>query len=240
MTSRIELVIFCRYEIYIVDSFISYAWGCVKIDTIMQAVDYMENNQPEKALMLLKKYLPTADDDKRFTIAEFYFQWGFFQESSQILGDLIQRYPDENELKILQANILIELEEDSEAIQLLNEIEKDDPVYEQALLLLADLYQIQGLFEVSESKLLEAKQLNSDEPIIDFALGELYFSIGDYKKAIIYYEKVLSETRIMGQISIYERLAESYSATGEFEIALNYFQKDDSDNPDILFKFGLT
>src|SRR5699024_5330764 len=114
----------------------------------MQAVDYMENNQPEKALMLLKSYLPTAEDDKKYTIAEFYFQWGCLQESLEILGDLIQRYPDENELKILQANILIELEEDSEVIQLLNEIEKNDSVYEQALLLLADLYQVQGLFEV--------------------------------------------------------------------------------------------
>lgn len=211
-----------------------------EIDTIMQAVDYMENNQPEKALMLLNKYLPTADDDKKFTIAEFYFQWGFFQESSQILGDLIQRYPDENELKILQANILIELEEDSEAIQLLNEIEKNDPVYEQSLLLLADLYQVQGLFEVSEAKLLEAKQLNPNESIIDFALAELYFSIGDHKKAIIYYEKVLSETIEIGEISIHERLAECYASTGEYELALEFFQKNKSSHPDDLFKFGLT
>ncbi len=211
-----------------------------KIDTIMKAVDYMENNQPEDALMLLEKYLPTADDDKKYTIAEFYFQWGFLQESLEILHELIRRYPDENELKILLANIFIELEEDSEAIQLLNEIDKNDPVYEQALLLLADLYQVQGLFEVSESKLLEAKQLNPNEPIIDFALGELYFSTGDYKKSIIHYEKVLLETEEISQISINERLAESYASSGEYEIALKYFQKEDSDNPDVLFKFGFT
>lgn len=211
-----------------------------KIDTIMKAVDYMENNQPKKALELLEKYLPITDDDKKFTIAEFYFQWGFLQESLEILHELIQRHPKENELKILLANIFIELEEDSEAIQLLNEIDKNDSVYEQSLLLLADLYQVQGLFEVSEAKLLEAKQLNPNETIIDFALGELYFSIGDHKKAIIYYEKVLSQTKKIGQVSINERLAESYASSGEYELALKSFQKNESDNPDVLFKFGLT
>lgn len=200
----------------------------------------MENNQTEDALMLLEKYLPTANDDQKYTIAEFYFQWGFLQEALKILRELIQLHPEESELKILLANIFIELEEDSEAIQLLNEVSNDDPVYEQALLLLADLYQVQGLFEVSESKLLEAKQLNPNEPVIDFALGELYFSIGDYQKAIIYYERVLSETDELGHISINERLAEAYASSGKYEVALEYFQKDKSDNPDILFKFGFT
>lgn len=200
----------------------------------------MENNEPEEALMLLEQYLPMADDDKKYTIAEFYFQWGFLQESLDILNELIKQHPEENELKILLANIFIELEKDNEAIDLLNEIEKSDPLYEQTLLLLADLYQIQGLFEVSESKLLEAKQLNSNEPIIDFALGELYFSIGDYKKSIIYYEKLLSETNELGQVSINERLAEAYASSGKYELALEYFQKDNSDNPDVLFKLGFT
>lgn len=200
----------------------------------------MENNQPEEALMLLEKYLSTANDDKKYTIAEFYFQWGFLQEALEILTELIKLYPKENELKILLANIFIELEEDNEAINLLNEIDKNDPLYEQVLLLLADLYQVQGLFEVSESKLLEAKQLNPNESIIDFALGELYFSIGDYKKAIIHYEKLQSEMNVLGEISINERLAEAYASSGKYELALEYFQKSTSHNPDILFKFGFT
>lgn len=211
-----------------------------QIDTIMKAVNYMENNQPEEAILLLEKYIPTADDEKRYTIADFYFQWGFLQESLEILHELIKRHPEENELKILLANIFIELEEDEEAITLLNGIDKNDTVYEQALLLLADLYQVQGLFEVSESKLLEAKQLNPNEPIIDFALGEFYFSIGDYKKSIIHYEKLLSETIEFGQVSINERLAEAYASSGKYELALELFQKESSDNPDVLFKFGFT
>src|SRR5690625_3407271 len=220
--------------------FFYYPLEVCRIDTIMKAVNYMENNQTEDALMLLEQYLPSADDDKKYTIAEFYFQWGFLQEALIILRELIQRHPKENELKILLANIFIELEEDSEAIQLLNEIDSSDPVYEQALLLLADLYQVQGLFEVSEAKLLEAKRLDPNEPIIDFALGELYFSIGNYEKAIIYYEKILLEKNELGQISINERLAEAYASSGKYEIALDYFQKDKSDNPDILFKYGFT
>src|SRR5699024_11877433 len=75
-------------------------------------------------------------------------------------------------------------------IELLTSISEDDPAYLQALLQLADLYQSEGLFEVAESKLLEAKNIQPDEPIIDFALGEFFFSTGEYQRAIIHYEKL--------------------------------------------------
>lgn len=210
------------------------------METIMKAVHFMENNQNEEALKLLEKYIPTADDDKKYTIAEFYLQWGFFKESLNILQELLQKYPDETDLKILLANIYIELEDDKQAIDLLDEVHENDPLYVQVLLLLADLYQAQGLFEVTELKLLEAKKLQPNEAIIDFALGEFFFSIGEYKKSIIYYEKMLPDTTELADISICARLGEAYASIGEYEIALTHFQRNDSKNPDILFKFGFT
>ena len=42
----------------------------------------------------------------------------------------------------------------------------------------ADLYQLQGMPEVSERKLLQAKELLPNEVIIDFALGELFYQQG--------------------------------------------------------------
>lgn len=210
------------------------------METIMKAVHFMENNQNEEALKLLEKYIPTADDDKKYTIAEFYLQWGYFSEALEILQELIQKYPDETDLKILLANIYIELENDKQAIDLLDEVQENDPLYVQVLLQLADLYQAQGLFEVTEIKLLEAKKRQPNEAIIDFALGEFFFSIGEYKKAINYYETMLPDTIELADVSIYARLGEAYASTGEYEIALTYFQKSDSKNPDILFKFGFT
>ena len=67
---------------------------------------------------------------------------------------------------------------------ILNEIHEEDPAFPQALLLLADLYQMQGLYEVSEHKLLKAKEILPDEVLIDFALGELYLEEGKFIEAI--------------------------------------------------------
>jgi len=149
-------------------------------------------------------------------------------------------YPDENNIKIILADIYIELEDDERAINILSDIDIDDPTYIQALLQLADLYQAQGLFEVAEQKLLTAKQLEPNEVIIDFALAELLFSTGAYQKAITYYEKVKLKAEEIATISINERLAEAYAATGEYEIALQYFQNIDNENADALFKYGFT
>ncbi|MFD2760858.1 tetratricopeptide repeat protein [Lentibacillus juripiscarius] len=208
--------------------------------TIMEAVNLMESKQMEKAISLLEDFLPKADDEEKFTIAELYVQWGFLNEAADILDELMHRFPNENEIKIMLADVYIEQDNDEEAINLLNEIEEDDPAYVQTLLQLADLYQAQGLFEVAEQKLLTAKHHEPTEPIIDFALGELLFSNGDYRQAITYYEKVLPITKEIDHVSVNDRLAEAYAASGEYEMALDIYQDIDSEDPDTLFKYGFT
>ncbi|WP_188453868.1 tetratricopeptide repeat protein [Virgibacillus oceani] len=210
------------------------------METIMKAVNLMEAKKTNEAIALLEGFLPIADEEERFTIAELYIQWGFLQEASVILDEMLQQYPNESELKVMLADIYIELDNDEQAINLLNDISEDDEAYLQALIQLADLYQAQGLFEVAEQKLLTAKQMNPNEPIIDFALGELLFSTGDYKKAITYYEKIIVKTNEIANVSINDRLAEAYAATGEYEKALEIFQSIDSENSDTLFKYGFT
>lgn len=206
----------------------------------MEAVHLMESKKSDEAIALLEDYLPVADEEERFTIAELFVQWGFLQEASQILEELLQQYPHEGEIKVMLADIYIELEDDEKAIELLNNIHETDESYLEALIQLADLYQAQGLFEVAEQKLLTAKQLNPTEPIIDFALGELLFSTGDYLKAITYYQKVIGVTKEVANVSVPGRLAESYAAIGEYEEALKIYQDVEHEDSDTLFKYGLT
>ncbi|SFA73903.1 Tetratricopeptide repeat-containing protein [Lentibacillus halodurans] len=208
--------------------------------TIMEAVHLMESKQSDKAISLLEDYLPKADDEEKFTIAELFIQWGFLAEAADILQELIHRFPNESEIKIMLADVYIEQDNDEEAINLLNEIGEEDPDYVQALMQLADLYQVQGLFEVAEQKLLAAKHYEPNEPIINFALGELLFSNGDYREAITYYEKILAVAKEIANVSINDRLAEAYAASGEYETALETYQDIDSEDPDTLFKYGFT
>lgn len=206
----------------------------------MEAIQLIENQQNEQAIELLDNHLLTATEEEKFTIAELYMQWGYLKEASVILEDLLHQFPDEGEIKVSLADIYIELEDDDRAINLLDDINEEDPAYIQALLQLADLYQAQSLFEVAELKLLAAKQLDPEEKIIDLALGEFLFSIGEYKKAIVYYERILPKTNMLADISIYFRLAEANAAIGEYEASLEYFKQVDSSDPDVLFKHGLT
>lgn len=210
------------------------------MDTINEAIQLVETGNIEDAMVLLADKTINASDDEKFMIVDLYYEWGFFEEAIALLEDLMAKYPQEGEIIALLAEINIELEKDDVAIDLLNSINSDDPFYAAALIQLADLYQAQGLFEVSEQKLMEAKKLYPDELVIDFALGELLFSIGQPNRAIPFYERVVKETKEMNQILIEERLAESYASIGNYESALAYYEHLDSDHPDILFKYGFT
>ncbi|WP_368651952.1 tetratricopeptide repeat protein [Ornithinibacillus sp. 4-3] len=210
------------------------------METILHAIQLLENNQSDQAMNILQQYYLSASDDEKFAICEVYMQWGFLAEANEALQELIDKYPDESELKIMLAQNYVELEDDKAAINILNNIHEEDPAYVQALLQLADLYQAEGLFEVAEMKLMMAKKLQPKESIIDFALGEFFFSTGEFKRAITYYEKVFKQHKEIANISIISRLAEANAASGEYEKALEFYQKVKSNNPNELFKHGLT
>ncbi|WP_407268691.1 tetratricopeptide repeat protein [Radiobacillus sp. PE A8.2] len=205
---------------------------------IHEAIKLMENNQTEAAIDALEQFLPQADEEEKFTIAELYMQWGMLEEAKKIIANLIQHYPNESELKMMLVDIHIDLEEDEEAIDILNQVNREDEDYLQALIQLADLYQAQGLFEVAEQKLLEAKNIDPGEPLLDFALGELAFSLGEYVKAIPYFEKIVEINQVVAEVDVNLRLAEAFAATGEFEQSLEYYQTIETDDPESLFRYG--
>lgn len=210
------------------------------MEEIHEAVLLMEQNKTEEAISVLESYLPSASEEERYTIAELYMQWGMLEEAKGILEGLVAQYPKESDLKLMLAEIHIDLQEDEDAIDILNQFTAADEEYLEVLIQLADLYQTQGLFEVAEQKLLEAKRLDPVEPVIDLALGELAFSTGEYTKSIPYYEAVYQVEQVIGDIEIGVRLAEAYAATGEFEKALDFYQSTDSENPDAIFRHGFT
>src|SRR5690625_6455344 len=104
----------------------------------MEAEHVMENNQNKKAIALHESFIPPANEEEKYTIAELYMQWGFLKEASAILTELLRMYPDENDIKVMLADIYIELEKDEKAIELLYDVNKADPAYIQTLIQLAD------------------------------------------------------------------------------------------------------
>jgi len=207
---------------------------------IKAAVALIEAGQVDEAHELLQSILQTASDEERFAIVELYEDWGFIEDAIDVLELLLERYPTEGQLLTKLAELYIELQDDERAIQLLNSIGKEDPFYLHALLLLADTYEGEGLFEVAEQKLLEAKEIVSREDafVIDFALAELLLSIGQAHRAVVFYEKVIDQANEVNGIIIAERLAESLTLLGQYEDALRYYNSLTDKDPNRLFKHG--
>ncbi|WP_079509546.1 tetratricopeptide repeat protein [Mesobacillus jeotgali] len=190
---------------------------------VQEITNLIENGQLEQAMDAYKAILKKGSDEEKFLLSEELFRFGFMEEAEALIESLLKNYPDEGELHVLLAETRIELGKEEEAMLSLEKVNKDDPAFPQALLLLADLYQMEGLYEVSENKLLEAKRILPDESVIDFALGELYAHQGKLAEAIQYYETVLKAHEEIGGVNINQRMAEALSAGGSFEEALHFY-----------------
>ncbi|MED1205003.1 tetratricopeptide repeat protein [Heyndrickxia acidicola] len=213
------------------------------MEQLERVIEHLESGNLTEAEKEYKKIKTYGSDEEKYMLAEELVRLGFMPEARELYELLLESYPDEGEILIALAEIYIDMDKEEESILLLDSIAETDPEYPRALLLLADLYQMQGLFEVSEKKLLEAKELMPEEPVIDFALGELYASIARYYEAAKCYEAVkqAKEEEIQG-VNINSRLAEVYSAAGSFEEALAYYEQAIEDQVEIntLFGYALT
>ncbi|ABS21565.1 tetratricopeptide repeat protein [Bacillus cytotoxicus] len=203
-----------------------------------QAVSYIENGEVEKGLQQLKEQVKQGTDEEKYDIARYYHTLGFVDEALAIAEDLHLLYPEESEFTIFLAELYIDLDKEDEAIEVLHDIPEDDDFYVQSLLLVADLFQMQGFDDVAEQKLLKAKEIMPEEPVIIFGLAELYSSKGEEKKAIQYYQSLLAEHKVMGGVIIALRLAETLSAVGNWEEAIPYYEEGLEEQKDIHSLFG--
>ncbi|MED4077189.1 tetratricopeptide repeat protein [Lysinibacillus fusiformis] len=201
---------------------------------MMQALE-----QGDLALIdqLLETFLVKELPEEIYALAEIFMQYGYMKEADRVLEHLQFLFPEEAQLKIDRANVLMELGDEDEALSLLLEIEEASPEYPQALLVLADYYQMQGLFEVAEIRINEALAILPDEPLLHFAKAELLFETGRFLEAARLYEELYEQQAEFAGIHLVERLAEVYRAGAAYETALDYYLKalDDEVKPDILF-----
>ncbi len=142
-----------------------------------QMLDQLEAGKLKEAQNSFKLALINDDDDMLFSLAEELYALGFLQQARTIYLKLLDRYPDEDELKTNLATIAIDEGHNDEALSYLAQIKPDSPAYVQSLLVAADLYQTEEEFEVTEEKLKEAYALAPDEPVA----AEITSHLGDQK-----------------------------------------------------------
>ena len=207
-----------------------------------EMLDALNDQDLEEAKKKFASALRHDDDDTLFSLAEELQALGFNQQTRRIAEKLLAKYPDADDVRLILAELDIGDDKTDEALLLLDQISGNSAVYPQSLLTAADLYQSINLPEVSERKLLEAKVLLPDEPVVDFALGELYLNQGRYQDALSYYQSLLDQkVDFMAQVSIQQRLAETLSGLGEYEEAIAIDEKltENLATDEQLFELGV-
>lgn len=188
-------------------------------EKMLSAIEAQDLVQAEQ---WFEKALLEDSDSILLDLAEYLESIGFFLQAKRIYNKLAPLYPQVN---LNLAAIASEDGDLEEAFGYLEEISSNDPWYVNALLIKADLYQMEGLPDVAREKLVEASQL-SDDPIITFGMAEIDFELGNFSQAIKEYASLDNRT-IYEQtgISTYQRIGVSYASLGKFEAAIEFLQK---------------
>lgn len=197
----------------------------------------IEEGDLQAVNQLIEGFLTNTMPEEQYEIAELLMQYGYFEEVNQVLEHLQFLFPEEAQISIDRATVLMELAQEDEALDLLLSVADDAPEYPQALLVLADYYQMQGLYEVAEKRINEALEILPAEPLLQFAKAELLFETGRFSESIRIYEELYQIESTFAGISLAERLAEVYRAGAAYEQALEYYMKalEDEVKPDVLF-----
>ncbi|OTN90465.1 TPR domain-containing protein [Enterococcus sp. 7E2_DIV0204] len=196
-----------------------------------------------QAQLMLAEAIRKDDDDTLADLGEELLSLGFLEEAKLVFDHLVTIFPEADGLNLPLAEIAIENNLIDDAFVYLEKVGKDSDSYVQSLLVTADLYQVIGIPEVSEAKLKEAQRLMPDEPLILFALGELYFSNGQFQEAATAYQELLEgQVAEISNVSINERLGSTLSMSGDFEGAIPFLEKalGEGQTDDRLFQLAFT
>lgn len=186
---------------------------------------------------LLETFLMNESPAEQYEIAEVLMQYGYLDEAYRVLEHLAFLFPEEAQIIIDRATVLMEMGEEDDALELLLSVKEDAQEYPQALLVLADYYQMQGLFEVAEKRINDALALLPTEPLLQFAKAELLFETGRFTEAARIYEELYEIDKQFAGVFLAQRLAEVYRAGAGYETALEYYMEalEEEVTPDLLF-----
>ena len=187
-----------------------------------QMLEALDQQDLAKADSYFQKAIKEDSDEVLLELASYLEGIGFYPQASQIYEKLSPKFPEVN---ISLASIASEDGLIEEAFAYLENISPESDWYVSALVLKADLYQMEGLTDVAREKLLEARNY-SDDPLLIFGLAELDSELGNDLEAIKGYA-LLDNRSIYQQtgISTYQRIGLSYARLGKFESAIEFLEK---------------
>ena len=187
-----------------------------------QMLQALEEQDLVKAEHYFVKALENDPSDLLYELATYLEGIGFYPQAKEIYLKIVKDFP---EVHLNLAAIASEDGQIEEAFAYLEEIKSDSDWYVSALVLKADLYQMEGLTDVAREKLLEALTY-SEDPLLILGLAELDSELENYQEAIQGYAQL--DNRLIYEqtgISTYQRIGFAYAQLGKFETATEFLEK---------------
>ena len=187
-----------------------------------QMLQALEEQDLTKAEHYFAKALENDPSDLLYELATYLEGIGFYPQAKEIYLKIVEDFP---EVHLNLAAIASEDGQIEEAFTYLEEIKSDSDWYVSALVLKADLYQMEGLTDVAREKLVEALTY-SEDPLLILGLAELDSELENYQEAIQGYAQL--DNRLIYEqtgISTYQRIGFAYAQLGKFETATEFLEK---------------
>ena len=207
----------------------------------------IQSQDLEHANKYFKRALKEDDAETLLELAEYLESIGFLPQAKEIYLQEREDYPEVN---INLAQIATEDGDIEGAFLYLDAISPESDAYLSALLVMADIYEMEGLADVAREKLLQANQI-SDEPLVIFGLAEIEMELGNYNQAIKEYAKLDNRDILeLTGVSTYQRIGSAYASleflekaveieyddNTIFELATILYDQDEYQKANIYFK----
>lgn len=202
-----------------------------------QLLDAIEKHDFSQDKILLKKALDHDQPEILASLAENLTDYGFTDLSKDVYRALIAKFPSEDLFKVYLAEILLNDGQDDDGLSLLYNISPNSDAYLESLLVQADYYQTNGLFETAKDKLLQALKLAPEEDAIKFGLAELEFNSGQYEEALAHYKDLIKRQDTFGEVNLIQRLFQTEAKLGQYEEASQVIKKHSNAILDIDSKY---
>ncbi|WP_290785122.1 tetratricopeptide repeat protein [Exiguobacterium sp. UBA7533] len=203
-------------------------------------IEELEHGHTSEALATLEQLEKTGTDKDRLAVADLYIELGLSDRAVNLLAPLYVEYAGNAGVALLLAECYIDLDREEEAISVLEQVDTTDMEYgPRSLVLLADLYQSQGLDEVALAKLKEARNLAPEEPLLAYGLAELYMTLGAFDQAVPLFAEIAERPELRAELPLDALYAESLAMTGQFEDAIPLYERAVAERSDLHTLFGL-
>lgn len=203
-------------------------------------IEELEHGHTSEALATLEQLEKTGTDEDRLAVADLYIELGLSDRAVNLLAPLYVEYAGNAGVALLLAECYIDLDREEEAISVLEQVDTTDMEYgPRSLVLLADLYQSQGLDEVALAKLKEARNLAPEEPLLAYGLADLYMTLGAFDQAVPLFAEIAERPELRAELPLDALYAESLAMTGQFEDAIPLYERAVAERSDLHTLFGL-